>query len=42
MRGQQDNPALFEWFQWLAERFEDAGKLEQPPAHERYAGWTPH
>ncbi|MBV8423616.1 MAG: hypothetical protein JO349_00380 [Candidatus Eremiobacteraeota bacterium] len=40
MRRQLGNPALFEWFQWLAERFENAGKLKQPPAHERYADWT--
>lgn len=41
MRARNDHPQLWEWFQWLAERFEARGRAAKPPAHERYRDWVP-
>jgi hypothetical protein len=34
-------PTFLEWFQWLAERFEQRQRLEQMPAHIREKEWRP-
>ena len=41
MRGNLDNPAAFEWFQWLAERLESNQDPDQPPAYEAFRNWKP-
>ena len=40
-RVDQGHPQLWEWFQWLAERFDERGRAEQVPAHERNRNWKP-
>ena len=40
-RAEQQHELLFEWFQWLAERLSERGRLEQVPAYKRYKDWTP-
>lgn len=37
----QSWPTYMEWFQWIAERFEERGRLEQTPAHVRFHRWKP-
>jgi len=37
-----ERQTIGEWFQWLAERFQDMEAIEEPvPAHIAYRGWTP-
>jgi hypothetical protein len=40
-RAERGWPVYCEWFQWLAERFAARGRLERPPAHERFRDWKP-
>ena len=43
LREELDDPAAFEWFQWLAERLRDyAEKHDTGPAYESEAGWLPN
>lgn len=39
LRQERNQPLMFEWFQWLAERLEERGRPAQSPAFERHAGW---
>jgi len=41
MREEQDSPAAFEWFQWLAERLEDYQPSDQQPAYLAQRNWIP-
>lgn len=41
IRTDMDNPAAFEWFQWLAEALAKMESNNQPPAYELYADWKP-
>ncbi len=41
IRTEMDNPAAFEWFQWLAEALAKMEANNQPPAYELYADWKP-
>ena len=41
IRGELDNPAAFEWFQWLAETLETLQDSNQPPAYEAHKDWKP-
>lgn len=41
VRDDMENPAAFEWFQWLAETLEKMEVNNQPPAYEMYADWKP-
>ena len=41
MRVEIDNPAAFEWFQWLAEKFSEYDHITPLPAYEMYKGWKP-
>jgi len=41
LRAEQQHRILWEWFQWLAERLEERGRVEQIPAQERYRDWNP-
>lgn len=34
-RAEQGHPYFWEWFQWMATRFEEHGRTAQPPAYER-------
>ena len=40
-RREQGHPLLFEWFQWLSERFEERGRPSEVPAYDRSRDWTP-
>lgn len=40
-RESQGYPMFLEWFQWLAEQFENRGRLQQIPAHIRNREWSP-
>jgi hypothetical protein len=40
-RREQGHPLLFEWFQWLSERFEERGRPSEVPAYDRFRDWTP-
>jgi hypothetical protein len=39
LREQQGQPLLHEWFQWLAERLEERGRLAAVPAYIRLRSW---
>jgi hypothetical protein len=41
IRNDLDNPAAFEWFQWLAETLETLQDSDQAPAYELYKDWKP-
>lgn len=41
VREDLDNPAAFEWFQWLAETLETLQDSDQAPAYELYKDWKP-
>lgn len=41
MRMEMNNPAAFEWFQWLAEALAKMDSHSQPPAYELHADWKP-
>jgi len=41
IRNDLDNPAAFEWFQWLAETLETLQDGDQPPAYEAHKDWKP-
>jgi hypothetical protein len=41
LRVQIDNPAAFEWFQWLAEKLEEYDSITPLPAYEMYKDWKP-
>ncbi len=41
IRADIDNPAAFEWFQWLAGILETLQDSGQPPAYEAYKDWKP-
>lgn len=36
-----DEPATFEWFQWLAEKLEECRMDDQAPAYQAFSDWTP-
>lgn len=38
-RKEEAQPHLLEWFQWLIERLEEAGRRGEPPAFVRYRDW---
>lgn len=40
-RKEQNDPLFMEWFQWLAERLEARGSLEEAPAFIREKDWVP-
>ncbi len=40
-REAQGYPMFLEWFQWLAEQFENRNRLQKIPAHIRNRQWTP-
>lgn len=41
LREEQDSPALFEWFQWLAERIEQDPSIREDPAYIAHKSWIP-
>ncbi len=41
MRDETDNPAAFEWFQWLANMLESTGANEVSPAYVAHRNWRP-
>jgi len=41
LRKEQDSPAAFEWFQWLAERLEQYRSADFEPAYLAYRNWVP-
>ncbi len=41
MRKDLDNPAAFEWFEWLAKVLEELGSADCAPAYEKYRDWKP-
>ena len=41
VREEQDLPAAFEWFQWLAERLEDYHASDAEPAYKTSKSWVP-
>ncbi len=40
-RREKEWPQYLEWFQWLAERFEERDRLNAAPAHLRLKDWRP-
>ncbi len=40
-RAEQEHELLFEWFQWLAERIEERGRMAELPAYKKYSNWKP-
>ena len=40
LRAEKNHRLLFEWFQWLAERIDERGRLQQVPAYNRYKDWS--
>lgn len=40
-RAAHDYAIFMEWFQWLAERFEERNRLSLAPAHLRHRNWHP-
>jgi hypothetical protein len=40
-RESQGYSMYLEWFQWLAEQYENRERLEQEPAFKRHRSWTP-
>jgi len=41
IRNDLDNPAAFEWFQWLAEKLEALQDSDQAPAYQAHKDWKP-
>lgn len=41
LRDDLDDPAAFEWFQWLAEKLEEFGTPGEPPAYQAFKDWKP-
>ena len=41
MRKDLDNPAAFEWFEWLAKVLEELGNTDCAPAYEKHRDWKP-
>ncbi|MDX1517118.1 MAG: hypothetical protein R3288_09780 [Woeseiaceae bacterium] len=41
LRIELDNPAMFEWFQWLATALEKMNPGETTPAYIHYSDWAP-
>jgi hypothetical protein len=41
LRLEIDNPAAFEWFQWLSGKFVEYHDITPLPAHEMYKDWKP-
>lgn len=41
LRTQHDNPAMFEWFEWLSDRLEEIAVDNPAPAYEAFANWKP-
>lgn len=42
LRDQIENPAAFEWFQWLAEKLDEYDEINPLPAYEAHKEWKPH
>jgi hypothetical protein len=40
-RDELEEPNLFEWFQWLAEKLDDCQTCGQTPAYEAFRAWKP-
>lgn len=41
LREEQNEPAVFEWFQWLAERLDDNDAPDAEPAYVSHKAWEP-
>ena len=41
LREEQNEPAVFEWFQWLADRLLHSHALDQEPAYVAHKEWLP-
>ena len=41
LRDEQKEPAVFEWFQWLADRLEHSHSLDEEPAYVAHKQWLP-
>ncbi len=41
LREEQKSPAMFEWFQWLAERLAQDLSADTEPAYVAHKGWIP-
>ncbi len=41
MREDLDNPAAFEWFEWLASMLDESSNKDCAPAYEKYRDWQP-
>ncbi len=41
IREEQNEPAVFEWFQWLADRLEHSHALDTEPAYVAHKQWLP-
>jgi hypothetical protein len=41
LREEQQSPAAFEWFQWLAERLDDYQTFDPEPAYVMHKSWMP-
>ena len=42
LREEQNEPAVFEWFQWLADRLEHSHSLDEEPAYVTHKEWLPN
>lgn len=40
-RNEANNPAMFEWFQWLSDRLEEQAVEYPAPAYEAFVDWRP-
>ena len=41
LRDELDEPAAFEWFQWLAEKLDECQMCRQTPAYQAHKDWMP-
>ncbi len=41
VREEQSRAHFLEWFQWLAERLNERGRPQEPPAYVRFRDWQP-
>lgn len=41
MRSDLDNPAAFEWFEWLARVLEELSDVDCTPAYDKHRDWKP-
>ncbi len=41
MRSDLDNPAAFEWFEWLAQVLEELSDVDCTPAYDKHRDWKP-